>query len=65
MRHALRTDAGPVPVTASFGVAALPENARSVTELVRQADAALYRSKQDGRDRVTALAPTGAAPSAA
>ncbi len=49
----------PIVVTASFGVCALESfDATSVTGLVtrmvRGADAALYRSKQDGRDRVSA-----------
>jgi len=43
-------------VTASFGVAVYPE-AQSVDELLRTADAALYRAKAEGKNRV-ALAPT-------
>ena len=43
-------------VTASFGVAVYPE-AHSVDELLRTADAALYRAKAEGKNRV-ALAPT-------
>jgi len=43
-------------VTASFGVAVYPE-AQSVNELLRTADAALYRAKAQGKNRV-ALAPT-------
>ena len=43
-------------VTASFGVAVYPE-AQSVDELLRAADAALYRAKAEGKNRVT-LAPT-------
>ena len=42
-----------IDVTASFGVAEMTA-ARSVQELYRRADAALYRSKHDGRNRVTA-----------
>jgi len=40
-------------VTISAGIATLPRNALTGTELVRQADEALYQSKRNGRDRVT------------
>ncbi|MER3427724.1 MAG: diguanylate cyclase response regulator [Pyrinomonas sp.] len=39
-------------VTASFGVAEFPACAREAEELFRAADAALYRAKNLGRDRV-------------
>ena len=39
-------------VTASFGVAAVPEHAGDANELLRQADRALYVAKHAGRDRV-------------
>jgi diguanylate cyclase (GGDEF)-like protein len=39
-------------VTASFGVAAFPDDAPDVTRLVRNADRALYRAKANGRNRV-------------
>ena len=44
------------PITASFGVATLPEDAVDASTLVRAADRALYRAKADGRDRVVAAA---------
>jgi diguanylate cyclase (GGDEF)-like protein len=40
------------PVTISIGVAAFPVHARKFGVLHSLADAALYRAKQDGRDRV-------------
>ena len=46
-----------VPITASAGVATYPEHARDAGELVRVADEALYESKRNGRDRVTAARP--------
>jgi diguanylate cyclase (GGDEF)-like protein/PAS domain S-box-containing protein len=39
-------------VTLSIGVAAYPVHGTSAEELVRAADRALYRAKEDGRDRV-------------
>jgi diguanylate cyclase (GGDEF)-like protein len=39
-------------VTASFGVASIPEHARDGDALVRAADRALYSAKKDGRNRV-------------
>ncbi len=50
------TAAGELVVTASFGVAALAAGgtiADAAESLLRQADGALYRSKNDGRNRVT------------
>ena len=48
-------------VTISLGVASYPECAEDAAELVRAADAALYQSKHEGRDRVSA-APARALP---
>ena len=49
-------------VTISIGVAAYPEHGELLTGLLESADAALYRSKQDGRDRVTVAAAIPPAP---
>ena len=43
----------PIAVTISAGVAALPHVGWDNTQLVRNADAALYTSKRSGRNRVT------------
>jgi len=49
----------PLPsITVSVGVAGLPLHGTSPKELIEAADAALYRAKKEGRDRVvTAEAP--------
>jgi len=39
-------------ITVSLGVAAFPEHGRVMEALLRAADTALYRAKQNGRDRV-------------
>lgn len=39
-------------ITASIGVAALPNHGTNERELLQAADAALYRAKREGRDRV-------------
>ncbi|WP_287004029.1 GGDEF domain-containing protein [Sphingobium sp.] len=43
-------------VTASFGVATIPDSSSTVGDILPAADAALYRAKQDGRNRVAAAA---------
>jgi diguanylate cyclase (GGDEF)-like protein len=52
---------GSLRVTASFGVAALPESATDQEELVAAADAALYRAKRSGKNRVERAEPVPAA----
>lgn len=47
----------PVRLTASFGVATL-QPGQSASGLLRRADAALYRAKQNGRDRAEAEEPS-------
>jgi diguanylate cyclase (GGDEF)-like protein len=44
----------PSKVTMSFGVSAFPEDATTQSQLIRHADERLYRSKEGGRNRVTA-----------
>jgi two-component system cell cycle response regulator len=45
-----------IDVTVSIGVAAYPRHGSSFTSLVEAADQALYRAKQEGRDRVIVAA---------
>jgi diguanylate cyclase (GGDEF)-like protein len=40
-----------IKVTASFGIAELNQNTQTVDDLLSHADHALYKAKQNGRDR--------------
>ena len=46
------TATGTLTVTASFGVASLPDCANDKDALIAEADAALYRAKRAGKNRV-------------
>ena len=60
IRHSLRNlvlslrGGATLSITASFGVAACPENGTDRDALLRAADQALYRAKNSGRDQVVA-----------
>ncbi|HVF52400.1 MAG TPA: diguanylate cyclase [Actinomycetota bacterium] len=43
---------GTVEVTVSIGISSFPEHGATLTTLIESADRALYRAKQDGRNRV-------------
>jgi diguanylate cyclase (GGDEF)-like protein len=51
---------GSLRVTASFGVASLPQSAGEKEGLIAAADAALYRAKRAGKNRVKRAEPTPA-----
>ena len=56
-----RIDGGePLAVTASFGVASLPECAKDKKGLIAEADAALYRAKRAGKNTVRRGDPVAA-----
>jgi diguanylate cyclase (GGDEF)-like protein len=61
------TLAGPVELSASFGISSLSPARSSVEALLRAADEALYRAKAAGRNRieVAARVPPASAPRAA
>jgi diguanylate cyclase (GGDEF)-like protein len=61
IRHAVNaapffSSAGFVPITISFGVSLRLEN-ESFSSVFTRADKALYQAKQEGRNRVTSIAP--------
>jgi diguanylate cyclase (GGDEF)-like protein len=61
---AIEVDGGtPLRVTASFGVAALPESAGDQGSLIAAADGALYAAKRAGKNRTVRAEAQSARPS--
>jgi diguanylate cyclase (GGDEF)-like protein len=50
----------PIWATVSIGVAAFPRDGRESSDLIHQADIAVYRAKLDGRNRVVEAVPDDA-----
>lgn len=46
------TSQTPIKTTMSLGVASFPHDAETVTDLIHQADVAVYQAKMDGRNRI-------------
>ncbi len=46
------SEAHETPISASFGVASIPETSTTMADIMPMADAALYAAKQQGRNRV-------------
>ncbi|MHB9072995.1 MAG: PAS domain S-box protein [Desulfobaccales bacterium] len=53
--HELRPSQFLHPITISIGLALFPDNGSSGSALIQAADAALYRAKKEGRDRVVGV----------
>jgi diguanylate cyclase (GGDEF)-like protein/putative nucleotidyltransferase with HDIG domain len=51
-RFEVSTSPTPISVTMSFGIACFPADATSATDLIHEADAAVYQAKHQGRNRV-------------
>jgi len=48
----MRIETKMIKVTVSIGLAFYPKDGKNKEELISKADAALYRAKREGRDRV-------------
>jgi diguanylate cyclase (GGDEF)-like protein len=60
--HDLEFEGVRLRVTASFGVAAVPQHGRDAASVIGQADAALYTAKRGGRNRVCAAGEAATEP---
>ncbi len=57
-KHSFRLpDGSSIHLTISLGVATYPDTVANVDELVKQADNALYKAKQSGRNQVCTMVP--------
>ncbi len=50
--HEIEAGGSPMRLTASVGIALYPEHGEEVEDLLARADTAMYRAKEQGRDRV-------------
>ena len=51
----LAVDGVPIPTSVSVGMVTYPQDGQTVRALLECADAAMYRSKRAGRDRVSGV----------
>ena len=59
LRQPFVLDDKTLSISSSIGMAFFPDHGRDVTELARHADAAMYRAKEAGRDRLRVFQPDG------
>jgi diguanylate cyclase (GGDEF)-like protein len=52
-----RIDGNQLFVTASVGIAIYPQDGRDPTDLLRNADAAMYAAKREGKNRAVFFTP--------
>ncbi len=52
-KTAIQVDGNSIKVTVSVGVATKKHNKQSVSDILQEADMAMYRAKKDGRNRVS------------
>lgn len=57
--HTFAIGGAPLGITVSVGIALFPEHGVSAGELLSRADMAMYRAKEEGRNRVSMFAPGG------
>ena len=57
LKHPVTLDQGVVNISASIGITMIANSAIDPVEVVRQADLALYASKENGRNRMTFFEP--------
>lgn len=55
--YPFQTDAGPISITISIGVAEFNEQVNGLNTLIHNADMALYKAKSSGRNRVVVFQP--------
>ncbi len=55
--YPFQTDAGPISITMSIGVAEFNDQMNSLSSLIHNADMALYKAKSTGRNRVVVFQP--------
>jgi diguanylate cyclase (GGDEF)-like protein len=57
--HTFAVGGAPLRITASIGIAVFPDQAGSAGEYLSRADLAMYRAKDEGRDRACLFTPDG------